>query len=59
MSTLTIRDLKVGRVPKTAPKDERAVYDFVQELYRTRRVSDRAYARVHDILGDGCGPVAI
>jgi len=48
----TIRDLKAGRLPKGAPKDERAIYDFVQELYRTRRVSDRTYARVHAALGD-------
>jgi len=30
----TIRDLHQGRVPKSAPKDERAIYDFVQELYK-------------------------
>jgi 4-carboxymuconolactone decarboxylase len=48
----TISDLKAGRAPKSAPKDERALYDFIKELYRTRRVSDRAYARVHAILGD-------
>ena len=40
------------RVPKSAPKDERAIYDFVQELYKTRRVSDRNFARVHAVLGD-------
>jgi 4-carboxymuconolactone decarboxylase len=48
----TIRDLHAGRVPKSAPKDERAIYDFVQELYKTRRVSDRNYKRVNAILGD-------
>jgi 4-carboxymuconolactone decarboxylase len=48
----TIRDLYKGRVPKSAPKDERAIYDFVQELYKTRRVSDRTYARVRDLLGE-------
>ena len=48
----TIRDIHRGRVPKTAPKDERAIYDFVQELYKTRRVSDRNFKRVHSILGD-------
>lgn len=48
----TIRDIKAGRVPKGAPKDERALYDFIKELYRTRRVSDRTYARAHKILGD-------
>src|SRR5437870_13069760 len=44
----TIRDLQRGRLPKSAPKDERAIYDFVQELYKTRRVSDRNFKRVHD-----------
>lgn len=48
----TIKDIKAGRVPKSAAKDERAIYDFVQELYRTRRVSDRTYARVQKLLGD-------
>jgi 4-carboxymuconolactone decarboxylase len=52
VSPKTIRDLRAGRVPKSAPKDERAIYDFVRELYRTRRVSERAYARVNGILGD-------
>ena len=48
----TIRDIKAGRAPKSAPKDERALYDFIKELYKTRRVSDRTYARVRKILGD-------
>lgn len=48
----TIADLKAGRAPKTAPKDERAIYDFVQELYKTKRVSDRTYKRLNTILGD-------
>ena len=48
----TIRDIKAGRAPKKAPKDERAIYDFVQELYKTRRVSERTYRRVHSFLGD-------
>ena len=48
----TIRDLKVGRKPRTMAKDERAVYDFIAELHRTRRVSDKSYGRVHAFLGD-------
>ena len=48
----TIRDVKAGRAPKRARKDERAIYDFVQDLYKTRRVSDRNYKRVHAVLGD-------
>ena len=49
----TIRDLKAGRTPKKAAKDERAIYDFIQELYKTKRVSERTYKRVHGFLGDG------
>jgi 4-carboxymuconolactone decarboxylase len=30
VSKQTIRDLHRGRVPKSAPKDERAIYDFIQ-----------------------------
>ena len=48
----TIKDLRAGRAPKSAPKDERAIYDFVQQLYKTRRVSERTYKRVQAILGD-------
>lgn len=48
----TIRDLHAGRVPKSAPKDELAIYDFIQDLYKTRRVSDRNYKRVNAVLGD-------
>jgi 4-carboxymuconolactone decarboxylase len=48
----TIRALRAGRLPKSAPKDERAVYDFVKELYRSKRVGERTYARLHALLGD-------
>jgi 4-carboxymuconolactone decarboxylase len=48
----TIRELHAGRVPKSAPKDERAIYDFVQELYKTRRVSDKNFKRVQALLGE-------
>jgi 4-carboxymuconolactone decarboxylase len=48
----TIADLKAGRVPADAPSDERALHAFITELYKTRRVTDRTYARVHKLLGD-------
>jgi 4-carboxymuconolactone decarboxylase len=48
----TIQDLRAGRTPKSAPKDERAIYDFIQELYKTKRVSDWTYKRVHGIIGN-------
>jgi 4-carboxymuconolactone decarboxylase len=49
----TIADLRAGRAPKSAPKDERVLYEFIQELYKTRRVSERTYKRAHAVLGDG------
>src|SRR5467141_1483504 len=48
----TIRDLHKGRVPKSLPPDERAIYDFIQELYKTRRVSDKNFKRVVAVLGE-------
>jgi 4-carboxymuconolactone decarboxylase len=48
----TIADLRAGRAPKSAPKDERAIHAYVQELYKTRRVSDRTYKRLHALIGD-------
>jgi len=48
----TIQALHRGQVPKSAPKDERAIYDFIHELYKTRRVSDKNYKRVSAVLGD-------
>ena len=47
-----IRDIKAGRMPKKAAKDERAIFDFVHELYKTRRVGERNYKRVQSFLGD-------
>ena len=37
---------------RSAAKDELAIIDFVKELYKTRRVSDKTYKRVHAFLGD-------
>jgi 4-carboxymuconolactone decarboxylase len=51
VSAKTIRDLKAGRYPGDAPADERAIHDFITELYRTRRVGDRNYRRVLKHLG--------
>jgi 4-carboxymuconolactone decarboxylase len=52
VSKETIRELHQGRPPWSAPKDERAIYDFVQELYKTRRVSNTTFNRVNAILGE-------
>jgi 4-carboxymuconolactone decarboxylase len=48
----TIQALRAGREPMSAPKDERALHAFIRELYKTNRVSDRTYKRVHAFLGD-------
>jgi 4-carboxymuconolactone decarboxylase len=48
----TIKDLQAGRAPASAPKDERALYEFISELHKTRRVSNKTYGRVHALLGD-------
>ncbi|HMK71516.1 MAG TPA: carboxymuconolactone decarboxylase family protein [Xanthobacteraceae bacterium] len=48
----TIRDLQAGRAPKSAPRDEMAIYALVKKLYATRRVSDATYRRVQQLLGD-------
>jgi len=52
VSRKTIADLRSGREPTSAPKDERAIHAFIRELYKTNRVSDRVYKRVHVFLGD-------
>ncbi|MGP0094014.1 MAG: carboxymuconolactone decarboxylase family protein [Xanthobacteraceae bacterium] len=48
----TIRALRAGRRPKAAPADELALYDFIKELYRTKRVSERTFGNVSALLGD-------
>ena len=57
ISKETIRELRQGMQLKTATKEERAIYDFIQELYRSRRVSDRNFKRVKDILGEAAAGV--
>jgi 4-carboxymuconolactone decarboxylase len=52
VSPQAIRDIKRGRAPKTAAKDERAIWDLVQELYKRRRMTERTYKRAHAFLGD-------
>jgi 4-carboxymuconolactone decarboxylase len=48
----TIKDIQAGRAPKKAPRDEMAIYEFVKELYATRRVGNVNYNRVRKLLGD-------
>jgi 4-carboxymuconolactone decarboxylase len=48
----TIRDIRAGRAPKSAPSDEKAIYSFVKELYAKRRVGNATFNRVKKLLGD-------
>jgi 4-carboxymuconolactone decarboxylase len=48
----TINALRTGRLAKSAPRDERAIYAFIKELYRDRSVSNPTYKSVNKILGD-------
>jgi len=48
----TIAALQAGRAPKSAPKDELAIYAFVKELYSKKRVSTPTFNRVRKLLGD-------
>ena len=52
VSAETIEDIRRGRRPRNAPEDELLIYDFVQELYRDRRVSDQLYARAVQLFGE-------
>lgn len=47
----TIDALRAGREPKLT-REQRAIYDFIDELHRTKRVSDKTYARVHALVGN-------
>jgi 4-carboxymuconolactone decarboxylase len=47
-----IEDLRSGRRPAGAADDQQAIYDFVHELYKTRRVSEQTYKRLHGFLSD-------
>jgi 4-carboxymuconolactone decarboxylase len=41
-----------GRRPDAMAEDEAAAYDFSIELHRTRRVSDKTYARALQLFGE-------
>lgn len=48
----TIRDIQAGRKPKSASRDEMAIYTFIKELYATKRVGTANYNRVRKLLGE-------
>lgn len=47
----TIQAIRTGR-PARLSRDERAIYDFIAELHKTKRVSDKNYKRVQALFGD-------
>jgi 4-carboxymuconolactone decarboxylase len=52
VSRQTIADLRARRRPTRMTREERAIYDFITELHRTRRVSEPTYRKVQALLGD-------
>jgi 4-carboxymuconolactone decarboxylase len=48
----TVAALQAGRAPKKAPADEMAIYAFVKELYKAKRVSTPTYNRAKKVLGE-------
>ena len=47
-----IAELKEGKRPSKMAEDEAAVYDFVNELTTTQKVSDETYARTKKVFND-------
>ncbi len=47
-----VQALLDAKPPRFERDDEAAVYDLCRELYETRRVGDKTYARVTQLLGD-------
>src|SRR3974377_575644 len=39
----TIQDVRAGRTPVSAPRDDRALHAFVKEVSKSKRVSDQTY----------------
>jgi 4-carboxymuconolactone decarboxylase len=46
-----VEAIRLGKEPKFAREDERAVYEFSHEMWTKRRVSDATYRRTADLLG--------
>lgn len=51
VTSATIEALRRGREPRLT-REQRAIYDFIAELHKTKRVSNRTYARTHALFGD-------
>ena len=52
LSADIIAELKEGKRPSKMAEDETAVYDFVNELTTTQKVSDETYARTKKVFND-------
>jgi 4-carboxymuconolactone decarboxylase len=47
-----VKAIAEGRRPVGMSADEQAVYDFITELFKTRRVSDDTFAAVRNLVGE-------
>ena len=52
LSADIIAELKEGKRPSKMAEDEAVVYDFVNELTTTQKVSDETYARTKKVFND-------
>jgi 4-carboxymuconolactone decarboxylase len=52
LSSDIIAELKEGKRPSKMAEDEAVVYDFVNELTTTQKVSDETYARAKKAFND-------
>ena len=52
LSSDIIAELKAGQRPSKMAEDEAVVYDFVNELTTTQKVSDETYARAKKVFND-------
>src|SRR5690242_3190061 len=52
VSQASVDALHDGRAPAEAQADEQAIYEFVMELYKTRRVSEPTYRHLREFLSD-------
>jgi 4-carboxymuconolactone decarboxylase len=48
----TVKAIQAGRAPKSAQKDEKLIVEFVKELYKNKRVSDKTYKRAQALFGN-------
>ncbi|HLI84940.1 MAG TPA: hypothetical protein VKV17_13535 [Bryobacteraceae bacterium] len=52
LSEEQVRAIAEGRRPAGMSADEEAVYNFITELFKTRRASDQTFAAVKNVVGE-------